>query len=93
MRTRQRIRHAATMTGPSQPDVTRLVIDLDDDREPIQGRLVEPRHHATAFRGWLALASLIEATRRAQGERSEVVPRDQTSGTLPDAKPSARCQR
>lgn len=41
----------------------RIVIDLDGEGDPIEGRLVEPRDHASSFRGWLALTALIEAIR------------------------------
>jgi hypothetical protein len=41
----------------------RIVIDVDAESDPIEGRLLEPGHHASSFRGWLALTTLIEAIR------------------------------
>jgi hypothetical protein len=45
----------------------RLVILLERAADPIEGDVLEPRALARHFRGWLALASLIESA-RAQEE-------------------------
>ena len=41
----------------------RLVIEIQDSCDPIEGALIEPAEHAAPFRGWLALTSLIEKVR------------------------------
>ncbi len=48
---------------PAQAATIRLVIELRPNDDPIQGRLIEPADCATGFRGWLALAALIESTK------------------------------
>jgi hypothetical protein len=42
------------------------VIELCADGEPISGRILEPPSLAAPFRGWLALAQAIEASRPEQ---------------------------
>ena len=44
------------------PTIT-VVIEVDLNGEPIEGRLLKPAALATSFRGWLSLAALIESTR------------------------------
>jgi hypothetical protein len=39
----------------------RLVLEIEPGADPIQGVVLEPSHDAGAFRGWLALAALIDA--------------------------------
>jgi hypothetical protein len=50
----------------SQHDPTKItiVIALNPNSDPIEGTLTEPESHASAFRGWLALASLLETIRK-----------------------------
>jgi hypothetical protein len=50
------------MPAPRDPPI-RLVIELDQTDDPIEGRLIEPASHAARFRGWLALTALIENVR------------------------------
>jgi hypothetical protein len=61
----------------------RVVIALRPATEPIEGELIEPSALAGPFRGWLALARLIESAR----SDAEVKP----PGT-PDASPRARTE-
>lgn len=49
--------------NPRVTQTITVVIELDTNREPIEGRLLEPFAHATTFRGWLSLAALIDSTR------------------------------
>jgi hypothetical protein len=56
----------------------RIVIELERDREPIEGEVTAPPAQATHFRGWLSLTALIEAARLT-------APPGQSSGTFPDA--------
>jgi hypothetical protein len=49
---------------PGDRDSVRLVIELSDGSDPIEGTLIEPSSHAGSFRGWLALTALIESTRQ-----------------------------
>lgn len=50
-------------TNPRKTPTIKVVIEVDTNREPIEGRLLEPSALATPFRGWLSLAALIESTR------------------------------
>lgn len=50
----------------------RIVIELDGEQDPIEGEVVEPRSQAGRFRGWLALAALIETARGRQPQGDEV---------------------
>jgi hypothetical protein len=45
------------------PEQVRLVIDVRRGLDPIEGELIEPRALKRHFRGWLALAGLIESAR------------------------------
>lgn len=51
------------MSKSEAPPTIRIVIDLERDTDPIEGMLLEPEFHASSFRGWLALAALIETIR------------------------------
>jgi hypothetical protein len=51
------------MHDQHSPPAIRIVIDLDADTDPIEGTLIEPERHASAFRGWLALTALLETVR------------------------------
>ena len=57
------IGHAVHMFKADAPPTIRIVIDLERDSDPIEGTLLEPEFHASSFRGWLALAALIETIR------------------------------
>jgi hypothetical protein len=57
--------------GVPHPHTIRLVIELYANGEPISGRILEPPRLAASFRGWLALAQAIEASRPHQPQ-SEV---------------------
>lgn len=56
-------------TSPEHRKI-RVVIELDDSLEPIQGALVEPAERPVAFRGWLAFTALIESVRTEPHARS-----------------------
>jgi hypothetical protein len=45
--------------------VIRIVIELNESSDPIEGSLIEPSTHAAPFRGWLALSTMIESVRTA----------------------------
>ena len=47
-----------------------IVLELDGDADPIAGRLLAPS--ASEFRGWLALAALIESIRLAASGGTEL---------------------
>jgi hypothetical protein len=51
------------MNNPRLSPTIKLVIEVDTNLEPIEGRLLEPAALATPFRGWLSLAALIDSTR------------------------------
>jgi hypothetical protein len=51
------------MHAEHSPTVIRIVIDLDAGTDPIEGTLIEPDRHASAFRGWLAFTALLETVR------------------------------
>jgi hypothetical protein len=55
------------MDNPTGRRVVRLVIELAGEDEPIEGALLEPASCASSFRGWLALATLIETVRKSPG--------------------------
>lgn len=57
------IGHAVHMSKSEASPPIRIVIDLERDTDPIEGMLLEPEFHASSFRGWLALAALIETIR------------------------------
>jgi hypothetical protein len=50
------------LARPGPKDI-RIVIALNADSDPIEGRLLEPEPHASAFRGWPALTALFERIR------------------------------
>jgi hypothetical protein len=47
----------------SRATAVRLVIELYENHEPIEGVLIDPQMHTSPFRGWLALTTLIDAAR------------------------------
>ena len=51
------------MLQPRAPESIRIVIDLEGESDPIEGKLLEPERHASSFRGWLAFTALIETIR------------------------------
>lgn len=54
------------MTGDSAH--TRIVIEIERDTDPIEGRLLEPESEAQAFKGWLSLTALLDAARQAKAK-------------------------
>jgi hypothetical protein len=60
-------RDAEAMRDEPQDGSIRLVIVLTR-ADPIEGELLEPSGLAAQFRGWLALATLIESARTAPAE-------------------------
>jgi hypothetical protein len=59
---------------PGDRDSVRLVIELSNAGDPIEGTLIEPSSHAGRFRGWLALTALIESTRRRDERQGDTGP-------------------
>lgn len=45
-------------------DRTRIVIEIERDSDPIEGRLLEPEAEAQVFKGWLSLTALLDAARQ-----------------------------
>jgi hypothetical protein len=55
-------------------EAIQLVLALRLATEPIEGELIEPSALAGPFRGWLALASLIEAARSVADDKRPPMP-------------------
>ncbi len=47
----------------------RLKLELQLNRDPIEGRLSDEHDHATAFTGWLELIALIEDALKQASDR------------------------
>ena len=59
-----------TSDGEGAEAEIRLALELDPTSRLVSGR-VRDRHRSVAFRGWLELAALIEASRRADAAGTE----------------------
>jgi hypothetical protein len=76
------------MSAATNTDPIRLMLELEPDHEPIQGKLTEPDAQPTPFRGWLALTALIEAARTKTATSNAARPASRKQGV--SAPPQAR---